>query len=83
MPSFICPYCDEEIEEPVDYYETEIDYEWECPICSKNFIFTIDYDPIYYEKKAPCLNGGEHDYKKRNSFPPTDNLFCSCCGKEK
>jgi transcription elongation factor Elf1 len=84
MSSFICPYCDKELDTPTDCYETNEDYEWQCEHCEKYFVFTIDYDIIYYESKADCLNGADHNYQKTLTIPEEfARLRCKMCGDEK
>ena len=77
-----CPYCELESDDPDDCYESDEYYECECPHCENNFAFMIDYSPDYTTNKAPCLNGGVHNYEKIYSYPPTDGMRCSHCGKE-
>lgn len=61
--SLTCPYCEAEIEPCEESREPCSDIQIECGECEKTFIYQIEYDPCYYERKADCLNGGDHDYR--------------------
>lgn len=79
-----CPYCNETMDDPDECHEPEVTYEHECPHCGKSFVFTVDYIRTYSERKADCLNGGEHDYQKTNTYPPEfAKLRCTMCDDEK
>lgn len=82
-----CPYCDSEVEINHDdgfgYGEGEI-YQYECPDCGKNFVFTTAISFYHEAEKADCLNGSEHDYRETLTFPKRyARLRCSTCGDEK
>ncbi|KKL17671.1 hypothetical protein LCGC14_2483230 [marine sediment metagenome] len=84
MSYFICPYCDEELEEPEECNDTMENYEWECEHCAKNFIFTVEYDRMYTEQKADCLNGKPHEWESVMGLPKEafkDSYQCIMCGK--
>jgi len=84
MSDLICPYCDKNLGYADDCYDSDETYEWHCRYCDKNFVFTIDYDPCYYESKADCLNGGEHTYEETITIPKDRaRLRCTQCGDEK
>jgi hypothetical protein len=53
-----CPYCNCEINELEELNPS--DNECECPFCGKIFLFDVEWNPAFYPRKAPCLNGGEH-----------------------
>ena len=79
-----CPYCDKIIDDPDDCYEPDEVYSHECPYCGKNFVFTIDYIRVYSERRADCLNGGEHQYEETKTWPKEfTRLCCKLCGDEK
>lgn len=81
-----CPYCEHEIEDPEDCYKTDTCYEYECNNCNKTFTFFVEYSRNYNACKAPCLNGGDHDWKPRIGFPAEwfkDEFRCSYCKEEK
>lgn len=67
-----CPYC-----EKTNYYELEdLDLDedainnLECESCEKGFIATVYHTMgLRNEKKAPCLNGEKHKYKKVYRYP--------------
>lgn len=84
MNDCTCPYCGLTMDDPVDCYESDVIYEHECPHCEKNFIFTVGYIRTYHENKADCLNGGEHDYRKTDTYPSKFTILrCTMCGDEK
>lgn len=59
-------------------------YAHECQSCEKNFVFEVEYSRDYSAKKADCLNGAEHDYKKTATCPAEyAGLRCKMCGHEK
>ncbi len=81
-----CPYCEEEIEDPDDCYEPDTIYHEECPNCGKNFVFTLEYSRDYYPEQAPCLNGGEHDWREIAGAPFyhfANRRRCHYCDAEK
>jgi len=86
MNDLYCPYCDENLGNHVDdCYEPNIEYEHECPRCSKIFIFEIEYYPSFTSRKADCLNGKKHKYEKILGYPKEffkNKRRCSMCGKE-
>lgn len=86
MSYFICPYCDKENEDPyIEGPQVDEVYEHECEHCEKTFVFTIDWSINYYEDKADCLNGGEHNYEKICGYPKEyfeNKRRCSMCSKE-
>ena len=87
MSNLYCPYCEHDCGDYVDdCHEQDTEYEYQCPECNKNFIFTIEYEPNYSSSKADCLNGGEHDFKPIIGYPTEyfkNKVRCSMCGKEK
>lgn len=79
-----CPYCEKELKDPDDCHETDRVYEYECNHCEKGFVFRLDYTVNYYEEKAPCLNGGPHNFRKCEGFPIEcfkDKWQCRNCEK--
>jgi hypothetical protein len=81
-----CPYCGEGMEicnddgHGTDESET---YEEECPHCEKSFSFTAYISFSYTARKADCLNGADHDWRKGACAPA--GLFlvdrtCNDCG---
>jgi hypothetical protein len=80
-----CPYCKKELEPSPDQYEPDTPHEEECHQCEKSFIFYIEYYPTYTTIKAPCLNGGEHNYQDINGYPTEyydGRVRCSYCENE-
>lgn len=64
MDDFKCPYCGKGQEACVDDRMPNVDYEHQCIECEKIFMYQIEYSPIYYERKADCMNGGDHDWRE-------------------
>jgi len=79
-----CPYCGYEfdVDEPPD--EANELYTHECDECGKIFLLSYEISLDYSTKEASCQNGGEHDWKLTNHYPP---LFvkerCSICEEER
>ncbi len=86
MNDLYCPYCDENLGDYVDdCHEPDVQYEYQCSKCDKNFVFTITYYPTFSSDKADCLNGGKHKYEQINGIPREyfkDKYRCKDCGKE-
>lgn len=83
-----CPYCGEwqDICHDDGYgYDEYTVYNQECEYCDKTFVFRIIIFLDYEAKKAPCLNGGEHNWENIKGYP---ELFfeqkrrCSVCDEE-
>ncbi len=84
MNQLECPYCGKDMDDPDDKGESGMLHEHECPHCEKYFVFEVEYNPSYSSRKADCLNGGEHDYKKTATFPEIyARMRCRMCGDEK
>lgn len=80
-----CPYCGEWQEVCHDdgqgYDEDDL-HEHECSNCEKNFLFRTSITFHYYPKKADCLNGADHTWKKQLMSPYyPDRKVCTICGK--
>jgi hypothetical protein len=58
-----CPYCEADCGQPDEVYPGMADEEEECPKCGKSFLYDCEYEPLYYARKTPCLNGEPHDYR--------------------
>ena len=82
-----CPYCGAEIEiSHEDGYGLEEGtiFNQECPRCWMVFAFTTSVSYYYDTKQAPCLNGGEHKFKRTVTFPAEfARMRCSVCGEER
>jgi len=88
MMDIECPECGHEFDicnddghgcDPSDTYQEK------CPKCNKYFVFTVDWSPTYYELKAPCLNGGKHEWEKIHGVPEIyfENKYrCKYCEEE-
>ena len=82
-----CPYCGEDVQINHDdgygYSEDET-HQQECGACGKTFTYTTMIHFSYSTRKADCLNGGEHDYRKTATYPPEfARLRCKMCDDEK
>lgn len=87
MKDIECPYCEKWFNISNDDghgCDESKKYEQQCPNCEKNFVFTVSYTPNYSAEKAPCLNGGNHNWK-RAFYLSLGRIFmrCSCCGEER
>lgn len=85
MNNMYCPYCEHDCGNYFDdCYEANTEFEYECPKCKKNFIYTIEYYPTYSSHKVPCMNGGEHEYEKIEGCPAEyfkNKYRCKHCSK--
>ena len=82
-----CPYCGADVEINHDdgygYSEDEL-HQQECGDCGKTFTYTTMIHFRYRPRKADCLNGGEHDYRKTVTCPPEfARLRCKMCDDER
>ncbi len=76
-----CPYCNADIEIVHDDgygYEEDGTFEQTCHACDKTFAFTTSIHLYYETTKAPCLNGGEHDWYKVVQCPKPPNPIYRC-----
>jgi len=80
------PYCGAELEINHDDgygYEEYGIYEQECRECEKVFAYTTWISIHHEAKKADCLNGAPHQYKKTATYPPEfARMRCVDCGHE-
>ena len=84
MSDINCPYCGkgQEInhDDGVGYSEDEI-HQQECCDCEKVFCFTTSVHFYYDARKADCLNGESHNYKKTATCPSWwSKMECRDCG---
>ena len=81
-----CPYCgaDVEINHDDGYgYEEDQLHEQEFGACEKVFAYTAWITVHHEAKKADCLNGAEHKYKRTVTYPPEfAKMRCTECGHE-
>lgn len=82
-----CPYCNSDVEiihdDGYGCNEDEL-YQQECEKCGKTFVYTTTIYFYHDTKEADCLNGGEHDYQKTNTYPPEFAVLrCRQCWDEK
>ncbi len=87
MKDMTCPYCEHDFDVCNDDghgCDPSTNYEQECPACEKTFVFNVEYNPVYTEWKADCLNGGKHQWKHRpvEWIGQLDRHVCSACSKE-
>ena len=85
-----CPYCNKEVEIEADYinFDQESINEIDCPKCECTFVATTYIDVnLCQPRKAPCLNGDPHNYRKVSRYPlvigGNVNVRCIWCSKEK
>lgn len=80
-----CPYCGDEqdINHDDGYgYSEGVLHNQQCSNCEKTFSFTTAISFDYEVYKAPCLNGGEHDWKPTITAPVKYTKYeCSTCGE--
>jgi hypothetical protein len=84
MDDVECPYCEKYFD--VDYCEREQGetFEHSCPHCGKMVFITLEFMPTFDIYKAPCLNGGEHDWYKTGSKLSFHGEYEEClCGETK
>lgn len=82
----ICPYCGTKNGMPDVHTDEGELVEFDCIKCEKSFIYQCNYSISYSSYKAPCLNDGEHDWKKVIGAPREhfkNRYRCSYCDKEK
>jgi hypothetical protein len=80
-----CPYCDKDVKPCEDSRDQSVNIEKECPHCEKTFLYQIEYEPTYQAWEVPCLNGGEHDYRRICGAPAEyfiNRRRCHHCSKE-
>lgn len=80
-----CPYCGEYTDEPDESYEEDENYEVNCKHCDKYFFASPYYLKCWNDaKKAPCLNGGDHDYVHEiTAYGDKVRKYKECeCGKK-
>jgi len=84
-----CPYCGEwqEInhDDGYGYAEDEV-FEQECWKCDKVFTYTTSTHFYYEVGKAPCKNGGSHEFDPILGHPKehfAGRYCCKYCGEEK
>lgn len=86
MSDIKCPECgrEQEIDHDDGYgYEEGVRHEQEC-YCGYVFVFTTAIMFHYEAFKAPCLNGGEHDYQPTSTEPKWHTkMMCEYCGDKR
>jgi hypothetical protein len=78
-----CPYCGAGLE--VDYSDGRCDedkiYDQECHVCGKTFAYDTTITISHTAWKAPCLNGGEHDWEFEHRHH--SRMKCAVCGESR
>lgn len=80
-----CPYClaDVEINHDDGYGYTEDLHNQECCECHNTFVFETAISFSYTTRKAPCFNGGLHEYEITHTYPLlAARTVCTACGEE-
>lgn len=89
MVTVECPYCGFEVDEEIEGYCEDEDYEAECEACGKIFGYTIQVSISSSSHELPCggQDGeGTHNFKPIIGFPEEffrGKVRCSHCGLEK
>jgi len=82
-----CPYCGEGqvINHDDGYgYEEGVTFQQHCYDCDKDFAFTTSISFDYDAQKAPCMNGGEHEFKQVHTAPRKyTKMRCEYCDEER
>jgi len=82
-----CPYCghEQDINHDDGYgYEEDEIHQQECSECEKYFAYATAIIFNYDVWAAPCMNDGEHDFRKTNTFPEEFTVLeCKLCGERK
>ena len=86
MSELMCPYCgnpSKPVHDDGNLSDPEEVYHEECPHCEKKFAVTVEWYPVFSERKADCLNGGEHRPKTESIYPEPEvrRVFCQDCGE--
>ena len=78
MDDVECPYCEKYFD--VDYSEREQGetFEYPCPHCGKMVFITLSFLPTFDIEKAPCLNEGDHVWRKVYSSFYGEYEECLC-----
>lgn len=87
MSDVECPYCgaEQEICHDDGYgHEEDGVYQQECTACDKLFVFTTSIRFSYQVKKADCLNGSPHTFKRTITAPiEYTRMCCTVCDEER
>ncbi len=86
MSEIECPYCGESCGYPDEHQDEGIPVEMQCPKCEMNFVYYAEYSVDYTSQKAPCLNGGEHEWDEMVGAPEEffkDMYRCKFCDEER
>jgi len=82
-----CPYCEADVEichdDGYGYEEGDM-HQQECGGCGKTFTYYTTIRFSYSTRRADCLNGAEHIWRKTATIPAHfARLRCESCGEEK
>lgn len=85
MKEIQCPYCEQDNEHDSEQADPNTLHYMQCRECEKNFAFEIDYCPRFYERKADCLNGGDHNWRDLLPYASSNHydLYRECRGCNK
>ena len=89
MNTVTCPYCKEECninhDDGAFYEENELE-EMQCSHCDKMFVVSTSISFYHEGYKAPCKNGGKHDWQQIHGIPIEilkGKERCEHCGEER
>ena len=69
MSEIECPYCGADCGEDCEPGDEGELNQRECGECEKLFVYYPQYSIDFYSNKAPCLNGEDHKWRKREGYP--------------
>lgn len=82
-----CPYCGAWLDICHDDgfgYDENVNHQMECNKCDKSFIFQTSISFHYEPYQADCLNDGNHDFRRTQTFPyEFAKMRCDMCGEER
>ena len=89
MKDVECPNCKVDLyidHDDGDYGYTEGEtFEQQCSECGYVFVYTTEIHFSYAVEKAPCKNGGKHQFEQSAGYPPgymKNEQRCKVCGED-